>query len=214
MGHALRTLDRNRHAMSDELAPRPTEKKPLSRRVADEAVERAFGDRVPDDLKRVAADRIAPWAEKLVRALDDFLKIPGTDFGIGLDPIVGFVVPGAGDAITSTGSVALLFLALKERVPTIALLRMVMNIFIDTLVGVVPILGDVFDMFFRSNRRNLDIIKKYRRDPEAKPSTSDYVIVFGGVALAILNVVLPIVVAATIGASVVAAIWALVSGTG
>src|SRR5687768_1065451 len=125
-----------------------------AKRLTDRALDEVLGDDVSPELRRAAAAQIAPWAERLVKLLDETLRIPGTNIHLGLDPVIGFLIPGAGDAITSTGSVSLLFLALKERVPTIAILRMLMNIAIDSVLGVVPFLGDAFDMVFRSNRRN------------------------------------------------------------
>jgi len=100
------------------------------------------------------------WARRLVTLLDDGIRIPGTRFGIGLDPILGALLPVAGDAITSAGSASLLLLALRERVPAVVLLRMVMNIGVDTLLGSVPIVGDVFDAFYRSNRKNLELVER------------------------------------------------------
>lgn len=165
-----------------------------SKRLTDRAVDEVLGDDVPPELRKLAAQKLAPWAERLVTLLDETLRIPGTNVHIGLDPIIGFVVPGAGDAITSTGSVSLLFLALKHRVPTIAILRMLLNIAIDTVVGAIPFAGDAFDMFFRSNRRNLEIIRKYREDPKAKPSAVDYLLVGGGVLLAVAGFVIPVLI--------------------
>jgi len=151
------------------------------------------------------------WARHLVRLLDDGLRIPGTKIGIGLDPILGAFLPVAGDAITSVGSASLLLLALKERVPAVVLLRMVMNIGIDTLVGSVPLVGDIFDAFYRSNRKNLDLIEKHRGQ-DRKPNAMDYVIVGTGLALAVASVVLTIVLVMLLGASFVAMIERLFGG--
>jgi len=165
-----------------------------SRRAASYAVDRVMGDDASPQLKRAAADAVAPWAERLVRWLDDAVRIPGTKFGIGLDPLIGFVLPGAGDAITGTGSIALLFLALEERVPTIVLLRMCMNILVDTVGGLLPFVGDAFDLVWRSNVRNLDLIEDYRDDPGKEPTWKDYALVGVGVTLAILSILLPILI--------------------
>jgi hypothetical protein len=134
------------------------------------------------------------WAEKLVRVLDDGLKIPGTDFGIGIDGLVGFILPGVGDMITGSGSLALIYLAFTEKVPTVALARMVLNIAVDTIGGSFPIIGDVFDVFWKSNRKNLDIIEKYRGDPDAKPTALDYLLVLISILLVLTSVLLPLVV--------------------
>lgn len=134
-----------------------------------------------------------PWAEKLVRLLDDGLTIPGTNFGIGIDGFIGAIFPGVGDLVTGSGSLALIYLAFKERLPTIALARMVLNIGIDTLFGSVPIIGDTFDVFWKSNRKNLDLIERYRHDPAATPTLADYLLVTVAVLLVIASAVIPLV---------------------
>jgi hypothetical protein len=134
------------------------------------------------------------WAEKLVRILDDGIRIPGTSFGIGLDPILGFFLPGAGDVVTGVGGVALLLTALRKGVPTIVIARMLVNIAIDTIFGSIPIVGDVFDLFYRANRRNLELIEKFEDDPDAEPTTADYVLVGLAVLLLLLNIAIPILI--------------------
>lgn len=161
-----------------------------------------MNQRAPREEPRPPAG-LAPWAERLVKMLDETLRIPGTDIHVGLDPIVGFFLPGAGDALTSAGSMSLLVLALKERVPTVAILRMLMNIAIDTIVGALPFAGDAFDIFFRSNRRNLEIIKRYQSDPKAKPSVFDYALVGLGLFLTIASVVIPAVLFYVVGWNVI-----------
>lgn len=183
----------------------------LSRRAADAAIEHVIGDKGSPELKKAAVEAVAPWAERLVRWLDDFIRVPGTKFGIGLDPIVGFILPGAGDAITGTGSIALLFLAFKERVPTIVLLRMCMNILVDTIGGLVPFVGDAFDLVWRSNKRNLELIETYKGDPDAKPTWRDYALVGGGLFLAVASIVLPIVIIYGIGLTAVLGLIGLAS---
>lgn len=180
-----------------------------SAKAAEHAIERALGDDASPELKKAAVEAVAPWAEKLVRWLDDFIRIPGTKFGIGLDPILGFFLPGAGDVITGTGSISLLFLALKERVPTIVLLRMIMNILVDTLGGFLPVVGDAFDVVWRSNKRNLALIEKYREDPKAAPTPWDYLLVGLGLTLAVASIVIPIVIIYVIGVGAVVGIGSL-----
>ena len=157
---------------------------------------------------RVADERPPNWAELLVRFLDDGIRIPGTKQGIGLDAILGFFVPGVGDAITSAGSLGLFGLALKRRVPTVILLRMLLNQGIDTVVGSVPMLGDVFDVFYRSNRKNLELIERHQRGGGTKPAAADYLVVGVALMLAVASVVAPIVLAVFVGTS----LWSLLSG--
>ncbi|HJL16318.1 MAG TPA: DUF4112 domain-containing protein [Sandaracinaceae bacterium LLY-WYZ-13_1] len=200
--------------MSTALMTPPDEDslKAHSRRATDRAVDRALGDRASPAMKKAASEAMAPWAERFVRGLDDLIRIPGTKIGVGLDPILGFLLPGAGDALTGTGSIALLFLALKERVPTVVLLRMCLNIVVDTVGGLLPLVGDAFDLVWRSNRRNLDLIERYRDDPKAEPTWVDYALVGSGVILAILSIVVPIVVFWGLGFGIVAGAFELFSG--
>ena len=129
----------------------------------------------------------------MVRLLDDGLRIPGTNIGVGLDAILGFVFPTLGDAVTGLASVSLLVLAFRMGVPRVVILRMVMNIAADTLLGSIPLFGDAFDLFWRANRQNMDLIERYDHEPERKPSAVDYLIVGLGIFLAALAVLLPLV---------------------
>lgn len=169
----------------------------LGKEISKRAVDKALGADASDEVKKALSVQLAPWAEKLVTLLDDFLRIPGTDIKIGLDPILG-LIPGIGDLVTGGSSAALLLLALKERVPTVALLRMVANIGIDTLVGAIPFVGDAFDFFYRSNRKNLDIIKRYKIDPAAEPTRADKAIVGLGLALIAIGIIVPFTVGAAL----------------
>lgn len=195
-GSALATRPR-----AAELEPRIDRKKELSDALAGEAIDRVLGDDVSPELKGAIKSQLAPWAERLVKMTDELIRIPGTNIHIGIDPILGLLFPGAGDVVTGAGSIALLFLALKERIPTVAIGRMVVNIGIDTLVGAVPILGDAFDVFWRANRKNLDIIEQYRNDPKAEPSSVDKALVYGGVGLVLLGIAIPITIAILFGFS-------------
>ncbi len=139
------------------------------------------------------APLLPPWAERVTRLLDDALRVPGTRLGVGLDGVLGLLVPGVGDAVTGTGSIALLLLALRERVPTVILGRMLLNIAVDLVVGVIPVVGDVFDVLFRANRLNLALVEQYRRGAGGAPTRTDYLIVTAGIVLSLLILLTPIV---------------------
>lgn len=134
----------------------------------------------PAERAKRPLSEVAPFTSKLTKVLDDW----------GLDAITGFVFPGAGDVVTGTMSFAVLATALREGVPTIILLRMLLNLGVDVLVGIFPIVGDVFDLFWRANRKNLDLVERYRGGKE-KPSGADYAIVAVGYLFAALLIVLP-----------------------
>lgn len=164
----------------------------------------------PDDRGRSTTEggdlpqRTPDWAEGLVRFLDDGIRVPFTDFRFGLDAILG-LFPVVGDAATGLTSAAILGLALKQGVPTIILLRMVGNIAVDVLLGMVPFVGDAFDLVFKSNRRNLDLIERFR-DEDAEAGAADYFIVGMGLLLAVAMVVLPILVLVWLGGTLTDAI--------
>jgi len=136
--------------------------------------------------------KLRQWAERLVTLLDDRFRIPGTDLRFGLDPIIGILFPGIGDAVSGTGSIGLLTLALRRGVPRIVLWRMVLNVLIDTIFGSLPIVGDIFDVAFKANRRNFELIRSHE-SPGAKGSPWDYLVVALGVSLAIVSIIVPFV---------------------
>jgi len=209
------TLERVQRAVDDVLDESdgmvPDERVAHIQGAVDEVLDGADGAG-PAPLVRVPQGPVDPWAEKLVRVLDDGVRVPGTNIGFGLDAIIGFLLPGAGDMLTGLGSLSLLVLAIKRRVPTVAIGRMVVNIGIDTLLGSIPVVGDVFDLFWRSNRKNLEIIEKYQDDPGARPSSADYALVAVGVLLVLLSIAMPLLIAVIIGGGLAALLSALFSG--
>jgi len=132
------------------------------------------------------------WAEYLVTLLDDRFRIPGTDVRFGLDPIIGILFPGVGDVVTGAGSIGLLALALGRGVPRVVLFRMVLNILVDVISGALPVVGDIFDVAYKSNRRNLELIREHET-PGSKPTAGDYAIATLGIILAILSIIVPLV---------------------
>ncbi|HYQ27170.1 MAG TPA: DUF4112 domain-containing protein [Polyangiaceae bacterium] len=143
-----------------------------------------------------SSERTPAWADKLVRLLDDGLTIPGTRIGIGLDALLGFLFPTLGDALTGLGSLSLLVLAFQMRLPKVVVLRVVFNIALDVLLGCVPFVGDAFDLFWRSNRRNLQLLQRYTADPLRRPDALDYLIVAAGFALVAAAIILPLLLGA------------------
>lgn len=136
-----------------------------------------------DEARRVA---------KVVRWLDDLIRIPGTRFGIGLDPILGFLLPGVGDAITGAASITVLVAARRRGVPTVVLARMLLNLAVDTVVGMVPVVGDVFDVAWRANIRNLALLERHDGELEPRARPGDYAVLATAVALVGLSVAAPI----------------------
>jgi hypothetical protein len=93
----------------------------------------------------------------LSHVLDDFIKIPGTSIRFGLDGIVGFI-PGIGDLIGGIASCIIIIAAWVRGVSYVTVTRMVANVAIEVVVGSIPVLGDMFDIAWRANRRNYALL--------------------------------------------------------
>jgi hypothetical protein len=93
----------------------------------------------------------------LSHVLDDFLRIPGTSIRFGLDGIVGFI-PGLGDVIGGVASCIIIIAAWMRGVSYVTVARMVANVGIEVIVGSIPVLGDMFDIAWRANRRNYALL--------------------------------------------------------
>jgi hypothetical protein len=135
---------------------------------------------------------VPAWARALVRLLDRAFVLPGTRIEVGLDPILGFFAPGAGDLVGGLATLALLHLGFKLRVPRVILLRMLLNIAVDAIVGTVPILGDAFDLFHRAAYKNLTLIEKYGGTAPQKPGAGDYAVVVLAALVAVALLALPV----------------------
>jgi hypothetical protein len=96
----------------------------------------------------------------LADLLDSRWRIPGTPWRFGVDAIAG-LVPGAGDLVAGLAGLYILSAAARAGVPRSVLTRMIGNIAVDTVVGSIPILGGIFDLFFKSNQRNLSLYAKH-----------------------------------------------------
>jgi hypothetical protein len=111
--------------------------------------------------------------------------VPGTQLRIGLDPLVG-LVPGIGDALGALVASYVLVEAMQVGVPTSMLLRMLANIAIDALLGTVPIIGDVFDVVWTANLRNVALLEHHVADPGAAHKASRRWLVLVGAVLLLL----------------------------
>lgn len=109
-----------------------------------------------------AAKRLATLnrIRKLSRLMDTAIRIPIINFRIGLDPILG-LVPGAGDIVTTAFSAYIIFLARRFQLPSEVMGQMVANIVLEAVVGSVPLLGDLFDAYYKANVRNLALLEKH-----------------------------------------------------
>ena len=93
----------------------------------------------------------------LARLMDTALRIPGTGVSLGADSVLG-LIPGIGDFGAAAVSLFIVNEARRLGVPKETLFRMLVNVGVDTVAGSVPVLGDVFDVYFKSTRRNLQLV--------------------------------------------------------
>ncbi len=102
-------------------------------------------------------------SEALARFLDDSIPIPGTGFRVGWDFIIG-LIPGVGDLLASLFSTYIVAQALDQGVAKATIFRMVWNILVETVLGAVPFLGDLFDAAWKSNVKNARLLEAALRD--------------------------------------------------
>jgi len=96
--------------------------------------------------------------------LDDMWRIPGTKIRFGLDALVGWI-PGIGDSLAAIASCLIVLVSWRRGVPSITLVRMVANILLETTVGAIPVVGDVFHIAWKANRRNYRLLIREKQQP-------------------------------------------------
>lgn len=134
----------------------------------------------------------SPQIERLrtmSRLLDNAFTVPGTRIRFGLDPLIG-LVPGVGDAIGAIFSGYLILQASRLGAPRSVLMRMMANLGIDTVVGWVPFLGDVFDVGWKANTRNLALLEQHLERPAAARAASRRTLLLIAAALLLFLVVI------------------------
>ena len=135
-------------------------------------------------------DALRRWAV----LLDSVFRVPGTNIRFGLDAIVG-LIPGIGDISTPTFAALILLQAVRMRLPIVVQARMVLNAAIDMVIGLVPILGDLVDIGWKANLRNLALLERHAR-PGVPPARADYLFVIVCIAVLALIALVPLVLLA------------------
>ena len=126
-------------------------------------------------------------ARTVAKLLDSAGRVPGTRIRLGLDPLLG-LVPGAGDVTGALLSGYIVLAGARLGAPASIIWRMLLNVAIDTVIGTVPILGDVFDVGWKSNMRNLSLLERYRAEPSVAASGSRFVVAGTVLVLGLLAV--------------------------
>lgn len=116
----------------------------------------------PETDLRLHLDRL----ERYARLLDSAIRVPGTDLRIGLDALLG-LIPGLGDALGTLLSLYIVWTARRWQLPVSVRARMLANVVIDGVLGSVPLIGDLFDLLWRANLRNVQLLRAYQDAPAA-----------------------------------------------
>jgi hypothetical protein len=124
--------------------------------------------------------------------LDDWFRIPFTPIRVGLDGLIG-LIPGLGDVIAGIASFVLVLAAWIRGVPYVTLVRMMVNIAIEVLIGSIPLFGDVFDIAWKANRRNYRLMMRHLRQPH-EHTWKDYVFLLSLLAAVLAILAIPIIV--------------------
>jgi hypothetical protein len=139
---------------------------------------------LPPEEKRGRAS-LEPLFRWVALIMDDLFAFPTTKFRFGLDPLIG-LLPGIGDTASAFVSALVLIQAARMGLPKILLARMSLNVLINEIVGIIPGLGDAFSFWFKSNRRNYELLRSYSQTGR-RGRTSDWL--FVAAVLVILFVV-------------------------
>ena len=141
----------------------------------------------------------------LSHVLDDWFRIPGTSFRFGIDGIIG-LIPGVGDILGGLASSIIVLAAWFRGVPYVTILRMVANVGIEVGVGLIPFLGDWFDVAWKANRRNYALLERSLNHP--KPTEwGDWLFLFGLAAVMLFLTVLPLLLLGWLTAHVMSGLF-------
>lgn len=140
--------------------------------------------------------RLTPAQEQrleLIRSvaqlLDSAFVVPGTSIRLGLDPILG-VFPGLGDLVSPLFTIGVIWLARDLDIPRVVQLRMIFNVAVDTLIGMVPVAGDLFDVAWKANDMNVALLERHAYE-ERHPTPGDWAFVIGAIIVLLLLAAAP-----------------------
>lgn len=140
-----------------------------------------------DHDRRAVKERLS----RIAWLLDNSIQVPGTSFRVGIDSLIG-LIPGFGDALGALLSSYILAEAARLGIPKATLVRMGLNVALETIVGMIPIAGDIFDMAWKANQRNVRLLDAYMDNPR-KTVTTSRLLVFG-LAVAMIALIVGLVI--------------------
>lgn len=137
---------------------------------------------------------------RLAGMLDSALLVPGTSIRYGLDPILG-LIPGLGDLVSPLFTIGVLWQARDLGLPKVVQLRMIVNVAIDTLIGLVPVAGDLFDVAWKANNMNMALLDRHAYE-DHPASRGDWLFVLAMIAILVVLAATPFLLLGWIGSLV------------
>jgi hypothetical protein len=137
-----------------------------------------------------------PMVAFMSRLMDSAFSIPGTNIRFGLDPLLG-LLPGLGDTITTFISVLLIAQSARYGVPKVVLTRMALNALLNAGIGAIPVVGDAFSFWFKSNDKNYELLRRHA-GTRRTASRKDWIFVIALISVLVLVLVLVVAGAVTL----------------
>ncbi len=125
------------------------------------------------------------WVERVTNLMDIAFRVPYTNFRIGLDPIIG-LIPGIGEATSFSISGLMVLSMVRHGASKEVIYKMLINLSLDAIVGVVPIVGDIFDATYKANRRNYKLLLEHQTQEKHEGNGWGIVLGVGAILLFML----------------------------
>jgi len=143
---------------------------------------------------------------RLSNLLDNAIPIPGTPWRFGLDPVLG-LLPGAGDFLGTAFSAYIVLEAARIGIPRSLLGQMVMNILVDTVIGSVPVVGDLADATWKANAKNIVLLETYLDSPQPEKQTDWLFLVW-----LLLGLLVAVAILATLSVLIIQGLLRVING--
>ncbi len=150
--------------------------------------------------------KILQRLRNLTHVLDNAIPIPGTNYRIGLDPLLG-LIPGGGDIAGAALSAYIVISAAQLGLPRESLVRMVLNILLEVFVGTVPVLGDLFDVAWKANVKNMELLDVHIKSPQMGKKADKWFVL-----ILVVGLMLAVLGAIALGITLITLVFGLLTG--
>lgn len=153
-----------------------------------------------------ANEKLIKRLRTLTHLLDNAIPLPGTPYRIGLDPLLG-LIPGGGDIAGAVLSAYIVISAAQLGLPRESLLRMVLNILLEVMVGTIPVLGDLFDVAWKANVKNMELLDIHIKSPQVGKKADQWF-----VFILVVGLILAVLGAIALGITLITLVFSLLTG--